>query len=176
LVQKLKADLASLASLTALPTHIARIKKTGTDHIICGALSSDGGRLAFSDQAGLHVYELPSEATAQTDTGADAQAEGIDSHSKSQQAAEGQAERKLVHLAVPEGLPTFHELHFRPRSSQLVGLTAQGNLLVVDMDSAEVCIHLACLHGQHLLKSSLFAVAEWLSVALLYRVQSMNAQ
>jgi len=149
LVQKPKADLASLASLTALPTHLARIKKTGTDHIICGALSPDGGRLAFSDQAGLHVYKLPSEATAHTDTSADAQAEEIDvtasSPSKSSQAAERQAERKLVHLAVPEGLPTFHELQFRPNSSQLVGLTAQGSLLVVDMDTAEVCIQLACL-------------------------------
>ena len=149
MVQKTKADLASLASLTALPTHLARVKKTGTDHIICGALSPDGTRLAFSDQAGLHVYQLPLEATAQTDTGADAQAEEIDvtasSPSKTQQAAERQAERQLVHLAVPEGLPTFHELQFRPNSSQLVGLTAQGSLLIVDMDSAEVCFHLACL-------------------------------
>lgn len=148
LVQKPKADLASLASLTALPTHLARIKKTGTEHIICGALSSDGGRLAFSEQAGLHVYELSSEAIAGTDTGADAQAEEIDvtasSPSKSQQAAGGQAERKLVHLAVPERLPTFHELHFRPGASQLVGLTAQGSLLIVDMDTAEVCNHVAC--------------------------------
>lgn len=144
--QKPKADLASLASLTALPTHLARIKKTGTDHIICGALSSDGGRLAFSEQAGLHVYELSSEAIAGTDTGADAQAEEIDvtasSPSKSQQAAGGQAERKLVHLAVPERLPTFHELHFRPGASQLVGLTAQGSLLIVDMDTAEVVAEL----------------------------------
>ena len=173
LVQKPKADLASLASLTALPTHLARIKKTGIDHIICGALSPDGGRLAFSDQAGLHVYELPSVAAARTNTDADAQADEIDmtasSPSKSQQAAGGQAERKLVHLAVPEGLPTFHELQFRPHSSQLVGLTAQGNLLVVDMDTAEVCIHLACLHGQHVLKCTLFAVAEQLSIAMLYR-------
>jgi len=148
-VQKPKADLATLASLTALPTHLARIKKTGTNHIICGALSPDGTQLAFSDQAGLHVYQLPSKATAQTDTGADAQAEEIDvtarSPSKSQAAAERQAERKLVHLAVPEGLPTFQELQFRPRSSQLVGLTAQGSLLVVDMDTAEVCFHPACL-------------------------------
>ncbi len=42
-------------------------------------------------------------------------------------------------------------------------------LLFVDLDTAEVCIHLACLHGQHVLKSSLFAVAEQLSIALLYR-------
>ena len=148
-MQKPKADLASLASLTALPTHLARIRKTGTDHIICGALSLDGARLAFSDQAGLHVYQLPSEATACTDTSADAQAEEIgvtaSSPSKSQQAAAGQAERKLVQLAVPEGLPTFHELQFRPCSSQLVGLTAQGSLLVVDMDTAEVCTRPACL-------------------------------
>jgi len=172
LAQKPKADLATLASLTALPTHLARIKKTGTDHIICGALSPDGTQLAFSDQAGLHVYQLPSQATDQTDPSADAQAEEIDvtasSPSKSQQAAERQAERKLVHLAVPEGLPTFHELQFRPGSSQLVGLTAQGSLLVVDMDSAEVCIHLACLHGRRVLKSSLFATAEQFSIALLY--------
>ncbi len=141
LVQKPKADLASLASLTALPTHLARIKKTGTDHIICGALSPNGARLAFSDKAGLHVYQLPSEATAQTDTGADAQAEEIDVTASSPSKAQQAAERKLVHLAVPEGLPTFHELQFRPGCSQLVGLTAQGSLVIVDMDSAEVCVH-----------------------------------
>lgn len=142
LLQKSKAEQATLASLTALPTHIARIKKTGKDHIICGALSSDGSRLAFSDQSGLHVYELPADAASTDDGGAETnpqQAAGIAAgHNKPQQVAEGQSRHKLMRLTVPEGLPTFHELHFRPQSSHLVGLTAQGSLLLVDMETAEV--------------------------------------
>lgn len=142
LLQKSKAEQATLASLTALPNHIARIKKTGKDHIICGALSSDGSRLAFSDPSGLHVYELPADAASTDDGGSAAasqQAAGVAaSHNKSQQVAEGQSRHKLMRLTVPEGLPTFHELHFRPQSSHLIGLTAQGCLLLVDMDTAEV--------------------------------------
>jgi len=140
-VQRTKAEQASLTSLTALPTHIARIKKTGTDHIICGALSSDGSRAAFCDQAGLHVYDLPAESAITDDVESVSEQTGPApvSDVKSQKVAEGEAGRKLMRLAVPEESPTFHELQFRPSSPQLLGLTAQGSLMVLDVPTAAVC-------------------------------------
>ena len=55
------------------------------------------------------------------------------------QVAAGQSGRKLMRLSAPEGLPTLHELQFRPGSSHIVGLTAQGVLCVVDTETSEVC-------------------------------------
>ena len=58
----------------------------------------------------------------------------------SRQVAAGQSGRKLMRLSAPEGLPTLHELQFRPGSSHVVGLTAQGVLCVVDIEKSEVLL------------------------------------
>ena len=52
--------------------------------------------------------------------------------------SEGQTGLQLHLQAVPEGLPALVELAFRPISAELLGLTAAGELLVVDLASVEV--------------------------------------
>ena len=52
--------------------------------------------------------------------------------------SEAQAGLQLHLQAVPEGLPALVELAFRPASAELLGLTAAGELLVVDLASVEV--------------------------------------
>ena len=76
LMQGKSGHSPSAMTLSTLPTHIAQIKKTGLDHIICGALSPDGSRIAFSDQAGLHLYQLSgTTAAANALSGAGGEAE-----------------------------------------------------------------------------------------------------
>ena len=145
------------SDLTALPTHIARIKKVNDDHIICGAISSDGSAVAFSDGQGLHLYQFSaqsSRADEQEHAGsveADADEPNLMvSTAKAQQVAMGRAGRKLARLSAPQDLPSFHELQYRPESSQVIGLTPKGSLLVVDSQTAAVCFQccvLSCLPG-----------------------------
>lgn len=153
LAQAAKGAKISLTDLTTLPTHIARIQKAGDDHIVCGALSPDGLGIAFSDQQGLHLYQLSpqSEATQPHDTESAQQphdTEAMDtaaeqpalavSKARVQQVALGRAGQKLVRLSTPEDLPSFQELQYRPGCAQVMGLTAQGTLVVLDTQTMTV--------------------------------------
>ena len=144
-LQGSKAARASAQGLCTLPTHIARIRKDGKDHIICGAIKSDGSGIAFSDQQGLHLYELPAPSCeAEQQDSAEPMAATTDqseltvSSARVQQVAEGQAGRKLMRLSPPEDVPTFHELQYRPGSSHILGLTSHGSLVIVDTQTAAV--------------------------------------
>ena len=135
------------SDLTTLPTHLARIQKTGEDHIICGGVSPDGSGIAFSDQQGLHLYHLspqsdtahPQDAAA-VDMTADQPDSAVSKAARLQQVAVGRAGQKLLRLATPEDLPTFQELQYRPGSAQLIGLTAGGTLVVLDTQTMTVCL------------------------------------
>ena len=134
-----------MSDLTTWPTHIARIQKAGDDHIICGAVSPDGSGVAFSDGQGLHLYQLSTQNDANRldDTQAMAtvadQPELAVSKARLQQVASGQAGQKLIRLTAAEDLPSFHELQYRPGCAQVVGLTPQGTLVVLDTQTATVC-------------------------------------
>lgn len=144
--QAAKAAKSSMSHLTSLPTHIARIQKTGDDHIICGAISSDGSALAFSDRQGLHLYQLSSQHDADepdNTSAMDAETDEPDlAVSKAvmtvQPVASGRDGRKLMRLNAPEDLPSFVELQYRPGCAQVIGLTPQGTLVVVDTQAAAV--------------------------------------
>lgn len=143
--QAAKAAKTTAADLTTLPTHIVRIQKTGEDHIVCGAVSPDGSGIAFSDQQGLHLYQLSpqSDAAHPHDTGAvDPTAEesdlAVSKAARQQQVAVGRAGQKLMRLSSPEDLPTFQELQYRPGCAQVIGLTAQGSLVVLDTPTMTV--------------------------------------
>lgn len=134
------------SDLTALPTHIARIKKMSDDHIICGAVSSDGSAVAFSDGQGLHLYKLSVQSSAADDQDhTESMEEDADESNLivstvgAHQVAKGRAGTKLMRLSSPQVLPSFHELQYRPGSSQVIGLTPEGSLVVVDTQTAAVC-------------------------------------
>lgn len=144
-VQAGKTAKTTASDLTTLPTHIARIQKTGDDHIICGAVSPDGSGVAFSDQQGLHMYQLSpqSDAAHRHDTEAgDPTAQEPDSAvskaTSQQQVAVGRAGQKLMRLGTPGDLPTLQELQYRPGCAQVIGLTAQGSLVVLDTQTMMV--------------------------------------
>ena len=130
---------------------------------MCGALSPDGSLLAFSDIQGVRCYKLQAaeqaaaangstdqapaaEATEAADqaisgaaSGAEAtQAAVVDNATGKQIPAQAEAKQTLQRLSLPEGVPAFQEMLFRPQSSHLVGLTPQGNLVVVDFDTSQV--------------------------------------
>ena len=131
-----------------LPTHIARIQKMGDDHITCGAISSDGSAVAFSDAQGLHLYQLSAQYDADRpdNTAAmDIEADEPDlalSKATLQPVAFGRAGRKLMRLTAPEDLPSFIELQYRPGCSEVLGLTPQGTLVVTDTQTAAVGLSL----------------------------------
>ena len=76
--------------------------------------------------------EAPAASSGSSDGGAVSVPAGRLLHS------EGQAGLQLHLQAVPEGLPPLLGLAFRPASAELLGLTAAGELLVVDLASVEV--------------------------------------
>lgn len=150
---------ASSVGLSAYPSHLAHVKKSGIHHIICGALSPDGSLLAFSDIEGVRCYRITTEATqAAVTNGAVSEAEAVQAGTSSGVAAEAaatQAARAVEHtgqhasaaagsqpslqrLSLPEGLPAFQEMQFRPNSTHLLGLTPEGKLLVVDYLNSQV--------------------------------------
>lgn len=141
-----KAAKSSVSDLTTLPTHIAHIQKTGDDHITCGAISSDGSAFAFSDRQGLHLYQLSAQHDADRLNNTSAMVTETDepdlADSKAvttlQPVASGRAGHKLRRLSAPEDLPNIVELHYRPGCAQLIGLTPQGNLVVMDTQNAAV--------------------------------------
>ena len=55
-----------------------------------------------------------------------------------QVAAKAEAKHTLQRLSVPENVPAFQDMQFRPSSHQLVGLTPEGDLLVVDCITSQV--------------------------------------
>ena len=50
-----------------------------------------------------------------------------------QPAASAEAKHSLQRLGLPEDLPGFQEMQFRPDTAELIGLTADGSILVVDV-------------------------------------------
>lgn len=164
-MQAAKATAPS-TDLTAFPSHLAHVKKSGSHHIMCGALSPDGSLLAFSDIQGVRCYKLQgaqaaeqaatadgrtdqapaAEATEAADQASNGAAPGaeatqaavVDSATGKQTPAQAEAKQTLQRLSMPEDVPAFQEMHFRPQSSHLVGLTPQGNLVVVDTDTSQV--------------------------------------
>lgn len=134
-----------MTELTTLPTHIARIQKKGDDHITCGAISSDGSAFAFSDRQGLHLYQLSAQrdadgpdTTAAMDTEADTEPDLAVSKATLQAVASGPAGRKLMRLTVPDDLPSFIELQYRPGCAQVIGLMPQGTVVVMDTQTPAV--------------------------------------
>ena len=134
-----------MSELTTLPTHTARIQKKGDDHITCGAISSDASAFAFSDRQGLHLYQLSArhdpdgpDTTAALTSEADEPDLAV-SEATLHPVASGPAGRKLMRLTVPEDLPSFVELQYRPDSVQVIGLMPQGIVAVVDTETAAVC-------------------------------------
>ena len=138
-----------MPDLTMLPTHIAHIQKTGDDHIACGAISSDGSALAFSDRQGLHLYQLSAQHDANgpdSTSAMDIQADEPDlAVSKAvmtlQTVASGPAGPKLMRRSAPKGLPSFVELQYRPGCAQLIGLTPEGTLVAMDTQSVVVRLY-----------------------------------
>lgn len=131
-----------MSELTTLPTHIARIQKKGDDHITCGAISSNGSAFAFSDRQGLHLYQLSAQHDADGPAALTTEADEPDlavSEATLQLVASGPVGRKLMRLTVPEDLPSFIDLQYRPGCAQVIGLTSQGTVAVVDTETAAVC-------------------------------------
>lgn len=148
-VQAAKAVKSSVSDLTTLPTHIVRIQKMGDDHISCGAISSDGSALAFSDRQGLHLYQLSAQHDADrpdNTVAMDTEADEPDlpvSKATMQPVASRRAGHKLMRLSAPEDLPSFIELQYRPGCLQVLGLTPQGTLVVMNTQTAAVCLILS---------------------------------
>ena len=161
--QAAKAAKSSMSDLTTLPTHIARIQKNGDDHITCGAISSDGSAIAFSDRQGLHLYQLSAQHDADAPDSTSAMETGTDEAdlavSKAvmtlQPVASGRDGRNLIRLNAPEDVPSFVELQYRPGCAQVIGLTPQSTLVVTDTQTAAVRpvvdTHMHLLSGRSLL-------------------------
>lgn len=140
------------SSLSSFPSHLAHVKKSGSHHITCSALSPDGSLLAFADIAGTRCYQVSAEATHADLTngaasGADASQAATADVAASDTATAEKAKPILQRVSLPEALPAFQEMQFRSNSTQLVGLTPEGKLVVVDHDSCQVSMCLGNMHS-----------------------------
>lgn len=171
--------------LTAYPSHLAHVKKSGGNHIISGALSPDGSLLAFSDIDGVRCYQLQN-ASAESDAASTlgisnaivaangTAANGTDAAAAASNArhavvaasgsaqAKSEAQHSLQRLSLPEDLPGFQEMHFRPDTSELVGLTAEGTILIVDALRQKVSSMLLAYTGYHTALKGVFKEAKGL--------------